>query len=139
MLQRGRRRRKLPVLAEKDGAEPEPPRRLRSRTATRSAGFLSVRRGRRDAGGPGSGVRSAFIRWLDEVHGDADLGVDDSGNFVLDTMLPPDVATSIRDAMPLLGIKPRELFMMMFGGGVGDDALVGSGIDPDAALRILGP
>ncbi|MBI2897164.1 MAG: hypothetical protein HYY06_26645 [Deltaproteobacteria bacterium] len=90
------------------------------------------------AAGPGSRtVRSTFRRYLDESHGDEDLGVDDSGDFVLDTMFPPEVAASLRQSLPILGMRPRDLLRMVFGGGLGDDAPIGPGIDPDAALRAL--
>jgi len=88
------------------------------------------------AGGRPAGVRKVFARWLGERHGDRDLGVDDSGDFVIDVMLPPDVARSVREAMPLLGMKPRELMTMLFGGGL-DGAPTGPGIDLDQALRAL--
>jgi len=90
----------------------------------------------RGADGRRSGVRPAFTRWLAETHGDRDLGVDDSGDFVIDTMFPPDIASAIREAMPLLGMKPGELITMLTGGGI-DDTPTGPGIDLDAALRAL--
>ncbi|MCC7541466.1 MAG: hypothetical protein IT379_34935 [Deltaproteobacteria bacterium] len=89
------------------------------------------------AGGPSSGVRPAFRRWLEEAHGDEDLGVDGSGERVLDILFPPDVAAPLRQAASTLGMAPGDLLRMMFGGGIGDDAPVGPGIDPDEALRLL--
>jgi len=91
-----------------------------------------------EAGGPASGVRRAFRRWLEETHGDADLGVDDSGDLVLSTLFPPDVAASLRESLPALGMQPRDLLRMLFGGGLGGAAPVGPGLDPEAALRALG-
>lgn len=91
-----------------------------------------------EAGGSRSGVRAAARRWLEEAHGDQDLGVDDSGDFVLDGMFPPDVVASLRESLPALGMQPRDLLRMVFGGALGDDAPVGPGIDLDAALRALG-
>jgi hypothetical protein len=91
-----------------------------------------------EAGGPRSGVRAAFRRWLEESHGDADLGVDESGDFVLASLFPPDVVASLRESLPMLGMQPRDLLRMLFGGGLGGDAPVGPGLDPAAALRALG-
>jgi hypothetical protein len=88
-------------------------------------------------GGPRSPVRPTLRRYLEETHGDADLGVDDSGDFVLDAIFPPDVAAALRAALPAVGMKPRDLLRMVFGGGLGDDAPIGPGIDPTEALRKL--
>ena len=54
--------------------------------ATTDEWIASLEKG---AGGPSSGVRKEFDRWLSEAHGDADLGVNGSGDFVMKTMLPP--------------------------------------------------
>lgn len=89
------------------------------------------------AGGGAASVRATFRRYLDGSHGDEDLGVDDSGDFVLDTMFPPEVAASLRQSLPILGMRPRDLLRMVFGGGLGDDAPLGPGIDPETALRAL--
>ena len=93
----------------------------------------------RAAGGSRSGVRPAFKRWLAEAHGDADLRVDDSGDFVIATMFPPDIAKMLKDTLGMVGLSPRELLGMLFGGSLADDALTGPGIDPDQALQGLGP
>jgi len=90
-----------------------------------------------EAGGPSSGVQAARRRWLEEAHGDADLGVDDSGDFVFAALLPPELAASLRTALPTLGWKPRDLFRLLLGGALGDDAPAGPGLDPAAALRAL--
>jgi hypothetical protein len=89
------------------------------------------------AGGPGSGVRGTFRRFLEEAHGDHDLGVDDSGDFILDTMFAPAVRASLRQALPALGLEPRALLRALLGGGLRDDAPVGPGLDPGQALRGL--
>lgn len=89
------------------------------------------------AGGPASGVQAARTRWLEDTHGDADLGVDDSGDFVFAALFPPELAASLRTALPTLGWKPRDLFRLLLGGALGDDAPVGPGLDPAAALRAL--
>lgn len=91
-----------------------------------------------EAGGPRSGVRAAFRRWLEEAHGDQDLGVDDSGEFVLASLFPPEVVASLRESLPALGMQPRDLLRMLFGGGLEGAAPVGPGLDPEAALRALG-
>lgn len=108
--------------------------RHRFRIATTPAWIDALEVG---AGGPASGVRATFRRWFDEAHGDTDLGVDDSGDFVLATIFPPDVAAALRGAGPVLGMRSGDLLRMLFGGGLGDDAPLGTGIDPEAALRAL--
>ncbi|MFO0617546.1 MAG: hypothetical protein U0414_33435 [Polyangiaceae bacterium] len=86
----------------------------------------------------GSDVRTTFARYFEEAHGDADLGVDGEGEFVVDTMFPPEIAGSLREATATLGIKPGELVRMVFGGALGDDAPVGDGFDPAEVLGRLG-
>ena len=71
------------------------------------------------AGGPASGVRPTFQRWLEQAHGDADLSVDDSGSFLFDMMFPPEVSASMRQSFGSLGIQPRELFRVLMGAGLG--------------------
>jgi hypothetical protein len=90
-----------------------------------------------EAGGPASGVRAAFRRYLEETHGDRDLGVDDSGDFLLDTMFAPTVRAALRQTLPALGLDMRSLLRALLGGGLRDDAPVGPGLDPDRALRDL--
>ena len=90
-----------------------------------------------EAGGPASGVRAAFRRFFEETHGDADLGVDDSGDFVLDAMFAPSVRATLRQTLPALGLDPGTLLRTLLGGGLRDDAPVGPGLDPDRALRGL--
>lgn len=86
----------------------------------------------------GPDVRPTFARWFGEAHGDADLGVDGDGEFVVNTMFPPEVASSLRDATATLGMKPGELVRMVFGGALGDDAPTGPGFDPTEVLGKLG-
>ncbi|MFO0546770.1 MAG: M1 family aminopeptidase [Polyangiaceae bacterium] len=88
--------------------------------------------------GPEASVRETFARYFDEAHGDADLGVDDSGDFVLEAMFPPEVSSALREATATLGIGPRDLLRMLFGGALGDDAPIGRGLDPERALDDLG-
>lgn len=86
----------------------------------------------------GADVRPTFARWFEEAHGDADLGVDGDGEFVVNTMFPPEVAGSLREATATLGMKPGELVRMVFGGALGDDAPTGPGFDPGEVLGKLG-
>ena len=90
------------------------------------------------AAGPGSGVRAAARRWLEEAHGDTDLGVDDSGDFVMAAILPPELLAVLKSLAPL-GITPRSLLQTIAGGTLADDGPVGPGLDPESALRSLGP
>ncbi|MBI5517440.1 MAG: hypothetical protein HY909_26960 [Deltaproteobacteria bacterium] len=108
----------------------------RFRLATYESWVGALERG---AGGPSSGVRAAFHRAMEEAHGDQDLGVDDSGEWVLRTLFPPEVASTLRSALPAVGMSPRDLLRMTFGGALQDDAPVGAGIDPSRLLRTLPP
>ncbi|MCC6524422.1 MAG: hypothetical protein IT373_17315 [Polyangiaceae bacterium] len=90
------------------------------------------------AGGPSSGVRATFQRYLEQTHGDQDLGVDESGDFVLATLFPPEMVSTLKQAMASLGMKPGALLRMLFGGSLRDDAKVGPGLDPSQALKQLG-
>lgn len=84
-------------------------------------------------------IRALAARWLDEVHGDQDLGVDDTGDYFLRTMFPPEVADALRSATSTIGMSPAELLRMLFGGGLGSEAPLGAGIDPARALDALLP
>lgn len=89
------------------------------------------------AGGKGSGVAAAARRWLEEAHGDQDLHVDEEGDFVLEAVFPPEVVANLRQSLPIVGMKPRDLLLMIFGGGLSDDAPLGPGVDVDTALKAL--
>jgi len=71
----------------------------------------------RGVGGPSSGVRPTFKRWLEQKHGDQDLGVDASGDFVIDAMLPPELAKALKQNSGGL-LDPRTLMKTMMGGGL---------------------
>mgnify|MGYP001560197874 CR=1 FL=1 len=86
--------------------------------------------------GDPEGVRGLFRRWMEEKHGDKDLGVSDDGEFVMDAMFGPETAASLKETLPMLGMKPKDFLKGMFGGGLGDD-LGGEGIDPEKALKEL--
>jgi hypothetical protein len=83
----------------------------------------------------GAPCRAQFQRWMREAHGDEDLGVDDSGDFVIDSMFPPEMAATVHQTLDTLGMKPRDLLRMVFG-GVSDEES-GLGIDPSDALNRL--
>jgi hypothetical protein len=53
----------------------------------------------------GSSVRPTFTRWLRQTHADADLNVDASGEFVLSTVLPPELAAQLQGAAGLFDLK----------------------------------
>lgn len=89
------------------------------------------------AGGPSSNVRPTFERWLEEAHGDADLHVDDSGDFVLATALPPELATMLKDTLGPLGMKPGTLLRMLLGNTLEGEAPSGPSFDPSEALKAL--
>ncbi len=82
-------------------------------------------------------VRETFHRWLDEARGDADLQVDESGEFVLTTLLGPEAVDALREAADALGVSPTDLLKMLLGGGLGGLPGAGVGIDPEDALKQL--
>ncbi len=91
-----------------------------------------------EALGGGNTARLVFDRYLKEAHGDQDLGVDATGDFVIDTLFPPDMAAALREATANLGMSPAELFKMALGGSLGDEGPTGPGLDPFDALKALG-
>jgi hypothetical protein len=91
----------------------------------------------RETGARGPEVQRAFRRWMDEAHGDADLKVDDSGDLVMKELFPPEIQETLRGSLGMLGMKPRDLLRMLFGGGVGGGAPAGPGIDVEGALKQL--
>lgn len=113
------------------GAIREAVRRFRFQVVTTPEWVAAVEEA---AGGPRSGVRATFRAYLEEARGDRDLGVDDSGDFVLDAIFPPDVAATLRGALPRVGIPTRDFLRMIFGGGLSDEPMPGPGFDPSGAL-----
>ena len=69
----------------------------------------------RGAGGAGKVIRPLAQRWFHGTHGDADLGVDDSGDLVLQTVLGSQGLGELKEAMAMLGMKPADLFKMLLG------------------------
>ena len=61
------------------------------------------------AGPKGKLVRPLFSRWLEQTHGDADLGVDGSGDAVLKSMFSPEMVRQIREGLALLGLTPEQM------------------------------
>lgn len=69
-----------------------------------------------DGAGPSaSEVRRLARRWFYEAHGDADLGVDDSGDLLLGTLLGQEGLDQLKQSMGVLGMTPRDLFRMLMG------------------------
>lgn len=89
-----------------------------------------------EAGGPPGVVRALARRWLEEVRGDQDLSVDDSGEAVLQALLPPPLAGALRQSLAALGLTPREFFRTLFGSAAAG-APLGPGLEPERALREL--
>jgi aminopeptidase N len=89
------------------------------------------------AAGGGPAVPRAFRRWLEEAHGDEDLKVDDSGELVLKLLFPPEIEGALKASLEILGMKPRDLLRMLFGGGVEGGAPGGPALDPTEALKKL--
>jgi len=69
----------------------------------------------RGSGGKGKLIRSRARRWFHGTHGDKDLGVDDSGDLVLKTVLGQQGHAELKEGMALLGMKPADLFKMLLG------------------------
>ncbi len=77
-------------------------------------------------------------RYFHERHGDKDLGVDASGDAVLELLLGKQVFGQMKQGLGRLGMHPRVLFRMLMGkmaGGVGQGA--GAGVNPLDALQQL--
>jgi hypothetical protein len=91
----------------------------------------------RESGGRGPEVQRAFRRWLDEAHGDEDLKVDDSGDLVMRELFPPEVQEALRGSLEMLGMKPRDLLRMLFGGAIGGGGPTGPALDVEGALKQL--
>jgi aminopeptidase N len=91
----------------------------------------------KEAGAKGPEVERAFRRWLDEAHGDEDLKVDDSGDLVMRELFPPEVQEALRTSLAVLGMKPRDLLRMLFGGGLGGGGPTGPTLDVEGALKKL--
>ncbi len=89
------------------------------------------------SGGSRSGVRDLARRWLEEAHGDDDLGVDERGDFVMASMFDAETAGALRNATEVMGMSPADLLRMLFGGGLPGGAPPGRGIDPEKALELL--
>jgi hypothetical protein len=70
----------------------------------------------KSAGGSSLGVRLAFKRWLRQTHADADMGIDGSGDFVIDVMLPPELAEQLKQGSGGM-LDPRTLIKSMLRGG----------------------
>ena len=66
-------------------------------------------------GGPETGVRSLARRWFEESHGDEDLGVDDSGDIILQSLLGAEALAQLKQNLTLLGMKPKDLFRTILG------------------------
>ncbi len=60
-------------------------------------------------------IRPLAKRWFYSKNGDADLGVDDSGDLVLETIMGKQALVDFKQSMALLGMKPRDLFRMLMG------------------------
>jgi hypothetical protein len=74
------------------------------------------------AGGPASGVRPLAQRWFRGRFGDQDLGVDESGEVVLAAILGKEMVGQLKQGLGLLGMQPRDLFRMLMGKMLGDEA-----------------
>jgi hypothetical protein len=71
----------------------------------------------RHAGGKASKIRPAFTRWLKQTHADADLGVDGSGDFVIDTMMPPGMAKQLQNSTGGM-LDPKSLIKGLLKGAM---------------------
>ena len=93
-----------------------------------------------NAGSARTTISPLFHRYLHEAHGDQDLGVDDSGDFVMAHMLPDGMGSGLADGMKAMGMKPKDFFKMLLGGGAAPGASAAppaQGIDPEGALKAL--
>jgi hypothetical protein len=82
----------------------------------------------RAAGGKASALAR---RWFYERHGDEDLGVDESGERVMASLLGKDAVEQLRQGLGALGLQPRDLFRMLMGNMLRGEDEGGSGHDED--------
>ncbi len=91
----------------------------------------------RETGGASSPVPALVTRWFDESHGDADLGVDSEGRWLIRNLLPPGMASDVEEMLMMMGMTPRDLVGMLTGdlslGATGGNL----GFDPSDALQML--
>jgi hypothetical protein len=85
----------------------------------------------RASGGRDAEVRALARRWLEERHGDEDLGPSDAGQ-LMRTMMPPELAQVMDD--PVMGPMIRQMLGSMLagqgiaGGGAGGLGTAGAGL-----------
>ncbi len=63
------------------------------------------------------GAVDAAERYWRQSHGDEDLGVDDSGKVVIETILGPELADEVLSMFETLGIDPARIMQGMLEGG----------------------
>lgn len=68
--------------------------------------------------GTEAGVRPTFERWLEQTHGDEDLGVDGSGDRVLGALFSEEMVTQIRQGLALVGLTPEQMMRTALDGEV---------------------
>jgi hypothetical protein len=105
----------------------------RFRLITLDQWIASLRRG---AGGDPA-VEKLARRYFKESHGDEDLGMDGSGDAVLELMMGKATMAQLRQGMAFLGMKPADLFRMLMGKMAGGAGAATRQIDPMGSLKQL--
>ena len=85
----------------------------------------------------GGQARELARRWFYERHGDEDLGVDESGEQVMASMLGKETVEQLRQGLGALGMKPRDLFRMLMGNMLQEESGAAGGEDPEEMLKEL--
>jgi len=74
-----------------------------------------IRSLQKGAGAQEKTIRELADRWFKQLHGDKDLGVDESGDLVLAAMLGQKQMGELKQNLGILGMKPRDMFRMLMG------------------------
>jgi aminopeptidase N len=85
----------------------------------------------------GGRARALARRWFHERHGDEDLGIDDSGEQVMASLLGKQTVEQLRQGLGMLGMQPRDLFRMLMGHLLREEGQPGPDLDPQKALEEL--
>jgi hypothetical protein len=91
---------------------------------------------RQGAGGAPEVERLAR-RFFYESHGDEDLGMDESGDAVLELLLGKQVLAQLKEGLGRLGMHPRSLFRMLMGKMMQGEGSSREEVDPLRALQQL--
>ncbi|MCC6750712.1 MAG: hypothetical protein IT371_23855 [Deltaproteobacteria bacterium] len=90
-----------------------------------------------EAAGGGGVVTGLARRWLHGAHGDADLGVDESGETVLRSFFDRETLASLKRSLAIVGMHPKDLFRLLMGNLMRGQGATPGSLDPEEALKRL--